>query len=85
MLWSVLQPIKIETAPGKIEMAIMHVAELEQTAHNDQRYVAMLHRSPMHTMLFSSIGSLITGNKAAVSKISRLVEGTGMHGNQASL
>lgn len=69
----------IETAPGKVEIAIMHVAELEQTTQADQRYVAMLHRSPMHTMLFSNTGRLITGNRAAVSKISKLVEGTCMH------
>ena len=71
----VTQPMKIETSPGKIEMAILHVAELDQTTQADQRYVAMLQRSPIHTMLFSKAGSLITANKAAMSKIHKLMEG----------
>ena len=44
----------------------MHAAELEHTTQPDQRSVAMLHCIPMHTMLFSSTGRRIHGNKAAM-------------------
>ena len=70
-----IQPIKIETSPGKVEMAIMHAAELEHTTQEDQRCVAMLHQFPIHAMLFSSNGRLVHGNKAAMSKFHTVLEG----------
>lgn len=76
------QPIKMETSPGKVEMAILHVAELENSAQADQRWVAMLQRSPLHTLLFSNNGRLVTGNKAAISKLHRLMEGINAHAHQ---
>ena len=72
----VMQPIKVETSPGKVEMAIMHAAELEQTTQTDQRCVAMLHRFPLHAMLFSSTGRLVHGNQAAMTKFRNALEGT---------
>ena len=75
MVCSCTQPIQVETSPGKVEMAIMHAIEVEQTAQTDQRCAAMLHRIPMHAMLFSSTGSLIHGNNAAMYKVHAL-EGT---------
>ena len=71
-----IQPIKIETSSGKVEMAIMHAAELEQTTQTDQRCVAMLQRFPMHAMLFSSTGRLVHGNQAATTKLHNALEGT---------
>lgn len=52
--------------PGRVENALLHVFEAEQSSHAELRVSAMHDRSPIHTFLFDSQGSLLTANKAAL-------------------
>lgn len=61
-----MQPIKVETMPGHVENALLHVFDSEQTSHVELRVSAMHDRSPIHTFLFDSQGLLLTANKAAL-------------------
>ena len=56
----------METSPGHVENALLHVIEAEQSSHTELRVAAMHDRSPIHTFLFDSQGSLLTANKAAL-------------------
>ena len=47
----------------------MHMAEIEDPKHADQRLAAMMNRTPVHTLLFSQNGRIIAANKAAADKI----------------
>ncbi|KAL3144948.1 hypothetical protein ABBQ32_003454 [Trebouxia sp. C0010 RCD-2024] len=60
------KPIKVETMPGRVENALLHVYEAEQSSPTDLRVSAMHDRSPLHTFLFDSQGFLLTANKAAL-------------------
>lgn len=64
-----MQPIRLETSPGHVETAILHMADLEEPRHTDRRIAAMLDRSPIHTMLFSQSGKVLCTNKAASTKL----------------
>ena len=52
--------------PGRVENALLHVLEAEQSSHAELRVSAMHNRSPIHTFLFDSQGNLLTANKAAL-------------------
>lgn len=52
--------------PGRVENALLHVLDTEQTSHAELRVSAMHDRSPIHTFLFDSQGLLLTANKAAL-------------------
>lgn len=52
--------------PGRVENALLHVYEAEQSSPTDLRVSAMHDRSPLHTFLFDSQGFLLTANKAAL-------------------
>ncbi len=71
----VLQPILLETSPGCVEAAILHMAEVEDVRHAEQRAVAMLDRSPIHTLLYSRSGQILHASKAVVTKITSLRAG----------
>ena len=64
-----MQPIRLETSPGHVDTTILHMADLEEPRHTDQRLAAMLDRSPIHTMLFSQSGKVLCTNKAALTKL----------------
>ncbi len=61
-----MQPIKVETSPGHVEIALLHVIESEGSSHTDLRVAAIYDRSPIHTFLFDSEGSMLTANQAAL-------------------
>ena len=67
---TLLQIIKIRTSPGHVETCIMQVVDLDSTAAND-RLLSMHQRSPIHTFMFNSKGSLLQANTAALSAIRR--------------
>lgn len=63
----VVQPIKVQTAPGKIEAAILHVIESGTEASNaDKRFKAMVRQTPLHAFMFSQHGKLLVANDAAM-------------------
>ena len=66
-----LQPIRVETLPGHVEFALMHVIESDTSCHADMRLAALFDRSPIHTFLFDSEGVLLTANKAALFAFQR--------------
>jgi len=74
-----LQPIRVETSPGRTEAAILHMADMEECRHRDQRLAAMLDRSPIHTVLFSRSGKVLCANKAAGTKIESVHAGQCLH------
>jgi len=61
-----MQPIKVETSPGHVEIALLHVIESEGSSHTDLRVTAIYDRSPIHTFLFDSEGGMLTANQAAL-------------------
>ena len=61
-----MQPIRVETSPGHVEIALLHVIESEGSSHTDLRVAAIYDRSPIHTFLFDSEGSMLTANQAAL-------------------
>ena len=60
-----MQAIKVRTSPTQVELALMHVQELE-TSMTDLRVGAIHCRNPLHTFLFDSHGALLNGNIAAL-------------------
>ena len=66
--------IKLELAPGKVEQATLHIVELAGSAH-DTRVAAMQHRSPIHTFMFDSTGTLLVANASAVEACQRGLKG----------
>lgn len=61
-----MQPIKVETSPGHVELALLHVIESEGSSHTDLRVAAIYDRSPIHTFMFDSEGGMLTANQAAL-------------------
>ena len=61
----------LETSPGRVEPAILHMAELEGPNHAEQRLAAMLNANPVHTVLFSQTGQVLAANKVAADKMQR--------------
>ena len=60
-----LQPIKVEISPGKVEMAVLHIAEMGASTE-DLRITAQHHRNPFHTFMFNRDGTLLSANKSAM-------------------
>ncbi len=60
-----LQPIRVQTAHGKIESAVMHVIDME-ASNADKRFTAMVRHMPLHTFLFNGNGKLLVANDAAM-------------------
>ena len=58
-----MQPIKVETSPGHVEIALLHVIESEGSSHTDLRVAAIYDRSPIHTFLFDSEGGMLTATR----------------------
>ena len=61
----VLQPIKVQTVPGKVESAIMHVIDME-ASNADKRFTAMVKHTPLHAFMFDLLGHLLVANDAAM-------------------
>lgn len=70
-----LQPIRLETSPGRVELAILHMAEVDKSSYTDTRLAAMLDRSPIHALLFSRSGKILATNKAVIRKIQECAGG----------
>jgi len=64
----VLQPIRVQTAQGNIEEALVHIAELGADIA-EMRATAVHDRDPMHTMVFTPQGTLLHANKAALESL----------------
>ena len=62
----VVQFINLQTSPGKIEHAIMHVIHLDAIVIKEKRLTAMLQRNPLHTFMFDRAGKLVIANNAAM-------------------
>lgn len=60
-----MQSIKVQTAQGKVESAIMHVINTE-TNNADKRLIAMVRQTPMHAFMFNQHGQLLVANDAAL-------------------
>ena len=60
-----VQAIRVETAPGLVETALLHTAELD-TSSTNLRVRAMHRRNPLHTFMFSAQGNLLNANTAAL-------------------
>lgn len=58
----ILQPIKMQTSPDKVEVAVMHVLEAEPSGAD---LGVMCQRNPLHTFMFDAHGKLLNANKAA--------------------
>lgn len=69
-----MQPIKVQTAPGKVESAIMHVIDME-ASHADKRFTAMARQAPLHTFMFNTQGKLLVANDAAMEACLHSVAG----------
>ncbi len=65
----------METSPGHVESALLHVIESELSSHTDLRVAAMHDRSPIHTFLFDSQGELLTANTCALTACQRDTRG----------
>ena len=59
-----LQPIRVQTGPNKVESAVLHVVDME-ASNADKRFTAMVRCNPLHTFLFNSTGKLLVLNDAA--------------------
>ena len=59
-----LQAIRVQTSPGHVETAVMHVLDIDCAAA-DVRLLAMHNCSPIHTYMFDSKGLLLQANTAA--------------------
>ena len=60
-----LQPIQVEISPGHVEVALMYCAEMDATIE-DLRVMAMHHRSPINSFMFSNKGVLLDANTSAL-------------------
>ena len=60
-----MQSIKVQTAQGKVESAILHVINME-TNNADKRLVAMVRQTPLHAFMFNAQGKLLVANDAAM-------------------
>ena len=60
-----MQPIRVQTANGQVEEALLHVAEVNNKAA-DLRAVAAHQQDVMQIMVFGSQGNLLNANKAAL-------------------
>ena len=60
-----LQPIQLESAPGQVETAILHLVETDCASPSLRRGSAMHDHNPLHSFLFDSQGQLLFANKAA--------------------
>lgn len=69
------QPIQVETAPGKVEIALMYAAEMDATIE-DLRVMAMHQRSPINSFMFSSKGVLLDANASALEACHAHTPGT---------
>ncbi|KAL3130461.1 hypothetical protein ABBQ38_008282 [Trebouxia sp. C0009 RCD-2024] len=56
------KPIKMQTSPDKVEVAVMHVLEAEPSGAD---LGVMCQRNPLHTFMFDAHGKLLNANKAA--------------------
>ena len=56
-----LQPIKMQTGPDKVEVAVLHVLEAEPSCAD---LGVMCQCNPLHTFMFDSHGKLLNANKA---------------------
>ncbi|KAL0024765.1 hypothetical protein WJX79_003822 [Trebouxia sp. C0005] len=80
------KPIKVETSPGHVEIAFLHVIESEGSSHTDLRVAAIYDRSPIHTFMFDSEGAMLTANQAALLAHQRSALGlTASHGSAITL
>ena len=71
----VVQPIRVQTSPGQVQIAIMHIAELDASTE-DLRVTAMHLRSPIHTLMFNSKGELLAANTMALRACYEHMPGT---------
>ena len=69
-----LQPIRIQTAPGTVESAIMHVIDME-ASNADTRFTAMARQTPVHSFMFNRHGKLLVANDAATEACLHSVAG----------
>ena len=67
-VYAMLQPIRVQTAQGNVEEALVHVAELGADVA-DTRATAVHNIDPMHTMIFTAQGTLLHANKAALESL----------------
>ena len=74
---SPLQPIRMQTSPGKVEVGLMHVLEAEPGCAD---LGAMLQRNPLHTFMFDTQGNLLNANKAAFEAFQSDPPGANAHG-----
>ena len=65
-----MQPVRVQIASGKIEEALLHVAEVDADVA-DLRATAVHERDPMHTMVFDDNGDLLNANAAALQAFAR--------------
>ena len=70
-----VQPIRVQTAPGKVQTAVMHIAEMDASTE-DLRVTAMHLRSPIHTLMFNSRGELLAANSSALEACHMHTPGT---------
>ena len=73
-LLDILQPIKVEISPGKVEMAVLHIAEMGASIE-DLRIKAQHHRNPFHTFMFNRDGILLSANKSAMQACKKSIAG----------
>ena len=79
-----LQPIKFQTASGRVETAVLHMFEIQtaaslpeasvasaasKTNSSEMRICALHQRSPVQTFMFDSHGVLLHANKAALASV----------------
>jgi len=58
---AVAQPIRMQTAASKVELAVLHVIEAEPSSAD---MGAMCERNPLHSFMFDAHGKLLNANKA---------------------
>ena len=73
-MWLLLQAIRVQTAPGVIESALMHIASSDGMAEAS-RVSAMHARNPLHTFMFDSHGVLLNANHSAQEAFARHQKG----------
>ena len=64
----------MQTAPGKVEIALMHVADVDASVV-DSRVGAMHTVNPFHTFMFDSDGVLLNANVKALEAFARHTTG----------
>lgn len=70
-----LQSIRLQTSPGKVEAAIMHVIHMDSIIVEERRLTSMLQRNPLHTFMFARDGKLVVANKAAMEACQHSISG----------